>query len=110
MRNHNHTALLLTYIFHFQPLIHSEYLHSPIQIRRSPEASTLPEGTTDTFLTAQCDLSNSVYGQIEDCSNHVISFHSSDSKVRIDKEGSENGLAQSCGDAQWLLNGQFNGW
>ncbi|XP_026801367.2 serine/threonine-protein kinase 11-interacting protein [Pangasianodon hypophthalmus] len=89
-----------------KPLIQGESLHSPIHERKSSESSTLPEGTTDTFLTAQCGLLNSVSSQIEDCPDHLISFQSSDSQVLSDKGVSEDGLAQSCSGSQWLLNHQ----
>ncbi|XP_058259397.1 serine/threonine-protein kinase 11-interacting protein isoform X2 [Hemibagrus wyckioides] len=83
-----------------------ESLRSPIYVRNSSEASTLPEVTTGIFLTAQCGLFKSVSSNIEDSPNHLISFHSSDSQVLRDQEGSENGLAQGCSSSQRLLNHQ----
>ncbi|XP_060775069.1 serine/threonine-protein kinase 11-interacting protein isoform X2 [Neoarius graeffei] len=89
-----------------KPLSQDESLCSPIHVRTSSEVSTLPEGTTDTFLTAQCSLFNSISSQSEDNPDHLISFHSFDSQVLSDQEGSEDGLAQSCAGSQGLLNPQ----
>ncbi|KAK3557083.1 hypothetical protein QTP70_024751, partial [Hemibagrus guttatus] len=83
-----------------------ESLRSPIYVRNSSEASTLPEVTTGIFLTAQCGLFKSVSSNIEDSPNHLISFHFSDSQVLSDQEESENGLAQGCSSSQRLLNHQ----
>ncbi|XP_060724495.1 serine/threonine-protein kinase 11-interacting protein isoform X2 [Tachysurus vachellii] len=66
-----------------------ESLHSPIYVRMSSEASTLPNGTTGTFLTAQCGLFKSVSSNIEDCPNHSF-------QVLSDPRWSEDGLSQSC--------------
>lgn len=103
---HHLTQPLITYISHFLPLIQGESLHSPIHVETSSEASSLPEGTTDTFLTAKCSLFNSACSQTEDCPNHLISFHLYDSQVPSDQAASDDGLAQSRTGSQWLLNHQ----
>lgn len=81
-------------------------LHSPIYVGKPSEVSTLPEGTTDTFLTDQCGLFNSATNHSEDCSNRLISFHSSDNQMISDRKESKVGLAESCSGSLRLLNHQ----
>lgn len=98
-------TLITLYNLRLLLLIQDEFLQSPIDGRKSTEASTLPEGSTDTFFTAQCGLFNSESTQIDDPPTHPISFHSTstDSHVLGDQSGLEDELPQSCSDSQWLL-------
>ncbi|KAI5613477.1 serine/threonine-protein kinase 11-interacting protein isoform X1, partial [Silurus asotus] len=70
-------------------------IHMHITIHVRTFSDELAEGTTDTFLMAQCGQFKSVSSQIKAYPSHQIGFQSFDSQLTSDQEESEHRLSQS---------------
>ncbi|XP_046723866.1 serine/threonine-protein kinase 11-interacting protein isoform X2 [Silurus meridionalis] len=94
--------------FRYSDTQKGESFPSPIHVKKFSDE--LAEGTTDTFLMAQCGQFKSVSSQIKSYPCHQIGFHSSDSQVTSDQEESEHRLSQSFLSQSLKKDLLFNGF